>query len=436
MNIKRLPGFIIHYKLVSVAAFLVLASIVYLLIHWGIMCTNLEAWRHVSKVCSLHSSGTAAGILCGPLCSEKRIHSLACETLHAGKEAVFSAHWETTRLVFKASRIQSNPDQSESLFWTDTAGIKHFPSEEEFADMIRDLITNNLNLTITGEQLKRLSRLRRHHVETNPTRRNLEMENVWPLLQENEYILSILYEDRDVFPQLIGTCGTFFAVEYVKPIQTPTGVLALSDSKPEWAKSRLLVHRETFSDRCCKIVTRCDFSRCRRLKLAVMILDLLEEFDSNFVEPFHLCDVKINHFGLPPGGQRLKFLDLDAVFSKTALTRLLADGRSCEKHEDCDFFDCRSFCSSKQKCESPVVNNNLQIICEKIFLGWTLSGTIIIPGLLMSQHTTSTLAVMLRQCANPAGDVTNLPRAAVPDSLKSRLYNMLSEMEQQFSTPE
>lgn len=44
------------------------------------------------------------GILCEPLCAEKGIHSLACETLHAGKEAVFSAHWEATRLVFKASR--------------------------------------------------------------------------------------------------------------------------------------------------------------------------------------------------------------------------------------------------------------------------------------------------------------------------------------------
>lgn len=44
------------------------------------------------------------GILCEPLCAEKEIHSLACETLHAGKEAVFSAHWEATRLVFKSSR--------------------------------------------------------------------------------------------------------------------------------------------------------------------------------------------------------------------------------------------------------------------------------------------------------------------------------------------
>lgn len=398
-----------HYKSVTLLVFLFLISIVYLLIHWGIMCTNLEAWKHVSTVCSLHNSGAAAGILCGPLCSERRIHSLACETLHGGKEAVFSAHWERTRLVFKSSRIHTYSDQSEAVFWTDTAGSKHFPSEEEFTSMIKDLIANKLNLTITSHQLQRLSRLRRHHVETNPTRRNVEMENVWPLLRENEYIMSILYEDRDVFPQLIGTCGTFFAVEYVKPIQTPTTILALSDSKPEWAK---------------------------RLKLAVMILDLLEEFDSNFAEPFHLCDVKINHFGLPPGGQRLKFLDLDSVFPRTAVGRLVADGRSCKRHEDCDFFDCRSFCSANNRCESPVANNNLQIICEKIFLGWTLSGTIIIPGLLMSQHTTSTLAVMLRQCANPAGDSTHLPRAAVPDSLKSRLYNMLSEMEQQFNTPE
>lgn len=74
-----------------------------------------------------------------------------------------------------------------------------------------------------------------------------------------------------------------------------------------------------------------------------------------------------------------------------------------------------------------------QIVCEKIFLGWTLSGTIIIPGLLMSEHTTSTLAVLLRQCANPDGDTTHLPRAAASDSLKIRLHNMLKEMEKEYS---
>jgi len=51
----------------------------------------------------------------------------------------------------------------------------------------------------------------------------------------------------------------------------------------------------------------------------------------------------------------------------------------------------------------------------------------------MSEHTSSTLAVLLRQCANPDGDTTHLPRAAAPDNLQKRLYNMLSEMEQEYS---
>ncbi|TGZ32443.1 divergent protein kinase domain 1C isoform X1 [Temnothorax longispinosus] len=406
MNIRRLPGFMYHYKLATVLLTSGLFLVVYLLLHWGIMCTNLEAWRHVSTVCSQHRDGTAMGILCEPLCTEKGIHSLACETLHVGKEAVFSAHWEATRLVFKASRTKTSSEQFESLYWMDATGSRHLPSEEDFITMIKDLVINKLNVTLSRHQLERLARLRTHRVETDAVRRQLEMENLWPLLQENEYLMAILYEDRDVFAQPIGTCGTFYAVEYVRPIETPTTVLALSDSKPEWAK---------------------------RLKLAVMILNLLEELKTDFPEPLYLCDVKINHFGLPLGGQKLKFLDLDAVFPKSIVDRITNDGKSCEKHEDCDYFDCRSVCSKNKRCESPVLNNNLQIICEKIFLGWTLSGTIIIPGLLMSEHTTSTLAVLLRQCANPDGGTTHLPRAAAPDSLQKRLYNMLNEMEQEYS---
>jgi len=51
MNIRRLPGFMYHHKLATVfLAFGIL--LVYLLLHWGVMCTNLEAWRHVSTVVS------------------------------------------------------------------------------------------------------------------------------------------------------------------------------------------------------------------------------------------------------------------------------------------------------------------------------------------------------------------------------------------------
>lgn len=52
MNIRRLPGFMYHYKLATVLLMSSLFLVVYLLLHWGIMCTNLEAWRHVSTVVS------------------------------------------------------------------------------------------------------------------------------------------------------------------------------------------------------------------------------------------------------------------------------------------------------------------------------------------------------------------------------------------------
>lgn len=200
--------------------------------------------------------------------------------------------------------------------------------------MISDLVYSKLNVTIGKRQLEKLSRLRLGHQETDEKRREYEMDNVWSLLQENEYIISILYEDRDLFPRLVGTCGNFYAVEYVRPIETPTTVLALSDTTIEWAK---------------------------RLKLAVMILDLVDELDRHFPEPFYLCDIKINHFGLPIGEQRLKFLDLDAVYPKSIASRLTSDGRTCNKHEDCDYFDCRSVCSINKRCESPVMNDNLQV---------------------------------------------------------------------------
>lgn len=41
-----------HYKVITLLLFTTMLFVIYLLLHWGIMCTNLEAWRHVSNVVS------------------------------------------------------------------------------------------------------------------------------------------------------------------------------------------------------------------------------------------------------------------------------------------------------------------------------------------------------------------------------------------------
>ncbi|XP_043483604.1 divergent protein kinase domain 1C-like isoform X1 [Leptopilina heterotoma] len=407
MNIRRLPGFIYRYKIV---AFLIITSIfviVYHLNYWSVLCTNFESRRFVSELCNRQNNGNAVGILCSPLCNRKEIHSLVCENLHVGKEAVFSAQWESTKLVFKAAKTEINIEQTEFLLWEDANGFKHYPSETEFASMMKDVVFNKLNYTMSTHQLERLSRLQASKIETETKKRQLEMEYVWSLIQKQEYIMTILFEDKDVFPQLIGTCGTFYAVEYIKPIETQITVFVLSDSMPEWS---------------------------RRVKLAIMILDLLQDLETVFTEPFHICDVRINHFGLSPGGQKLKYLDLDDVYPKSVLNKKVNTNKKCKRNTDCDILGCRSICSKNKRCESPVTNNNLQLICEKIFLDWPISRLIISPGLLMSKHTNDSLAILLRQCANPNGDMSQLSRVAAPENLKLRLYNILSDMDKELSS--
>lgn len=237
-------------------------------------------------------------------------------------------------MVFKASKKASG-ENMDSVFWLDSDGAKQYPTEDEFDTMVRNVVVSKLNLTISNDQLNRLSCLGFSRAKEKSLMRQVEMQNLWFLLQDNEYLCSILYADRDIFPQLLGTCGPFFAVEYVDPVEMSSSVMSMGESREEWAT---------------------------RLKLAVLIMDMLDELETNLAEPFHLCDIKMSHFGLTKGSQRLKFLDLDSVLPRTVAGRVTADGRHCTRHEDCDFFDCRSKCNAAtSRCDLPVTNNNFQV---------------------------------------------------------------------------
>ncbi|XP_066257589.1 divergent protein kinase domain 1C [Euwallacea similis] len=396
--IRRLPGILYTYRYPAYSAGIIVSTFVYLLFRWNLLCVNLQAWQHVKRLCHLYDQGLAIGSLCAPLCVSKDINSLTCHSFQTTKQPVFSAEWHNIKLVFK-----SVPTDVQPIHWHDN-GVLKYPTEKEFLSTIRTIVKRKLNLTLAYDTAVRLARLKPSYEEKNVLKRRLEMESLWNLLQDNEYLLSTIFTDKDVFPQLIGTCGGYFAVEYLEPLpfSHSTAVFSLGDSKEDWGL---------------------------RLRVALQILELLDELETSFREPFHLCDIKMNHFGVTSDKKKLKFIDLDEVFPRTIISSIFKDIISCNGDEDCDFLDCRSFCNkSIHKCHSNVGNNNLQIICEKIFLGWRMSNTIIVPGLLMSQHTPSELASILRQCANPEG-LEEKVRTIPDEEVRKRLYNILYEIE-------
>lgn len=395
--VRRLPGFFYYHRFTIVSCLFVLLTLFYFLIRWNFICTNAQAWMHVKRMCELYAAGRAIGSVCAPLCTNDAINNINCHSFRSTKEAVFSGEWHKTRLVFKTAASEVH-----DLHWHDN-GVVKYPTEAEFLSTVRAIVRNKFNITISKDTAQRLSRLKPMYIETDVKKRQQELENIWMLIQDNEYLLSAIFSERDIFPQLLGTCGPYFAVEYLEPIQGLSSFLTFEENKEEWAI---------------------------RLRTAIQIVELIEELENSFQEPFHLCDIKLEHFGVVKEGSRMKFIDLVGVFPRSAINSIIKELNACDVDDDCEFFDCRSTCDVKtHRCSNQVTNSNLQIVCEKIFLGWRMSNTVMIPGLLMTPHTPAELASILRQCANPSSEFGK-SRMAPDEEIKKRLYNILIEIEQ------
>ena len=111
--------------------------------------------------------------------------------------------------------------------------------------------------------------------------------------------------------------------------------------------------------------------------------------------PLQICDVKLENFGLTFSGD-LKIIDTDMVHPDS----YLFVPRFCSKHDDCHFFDCKSFCDlGKQQCGMTRINNNLQSICEKIFDNFYMPDDALLKNVLKDSIEEKAL---LQQCSMPA----------------------------------
>ncbi len=184
----------------------------------------------------------------------------------------------------------------------------------------------------------------------------------------------------------------------------------------------------------------------KRKKLGLQFLDLVKNFDLNYLPnyvkktyqteasdivvegfeqseingepiPLQICDVKLENFGLTSNGD-LKVIDLDMIHPNSYLFH----PKYCEKHDDCHFFDCKTYCDlTQKKCNLDRINDNLQSICEKIF-----DNTFIEEDALLSHLNTDdsvSINLLVRKCAEPSFfNNSNIPLKAG----SSKMFNELS----------
>lgn len=237
------------------------------------------------------------GNLCKALCSENEIRSITCSPQRTGKEFVFTAKWNNRLVVFKSSHSKDrfgwenftinqnwqnnfppddNPSRKDPLVSkrvqdkeSRIKDIKNYKrrkrvneenvkevSEKNFENIIRGIVNDKLNLTVTKSQLESLKYLEiknKFLYSEFSEERKTEKANLYRLLQSREYIMSHLFSDREMFPQIIGTCGHFYVVEHLRSPQFNS--FFMLDDKEEWSE---------------------------RMKLAIEIMDFVEELETNF----------------------------------------------------------------------------------------------------------------------------------------------------------
>ena len=76
--------------------------------------------------------------------------------------------------------------------------------------------------------------------------------------------------------------------------------------------------------------------------------------------------LELSNFGISAQGH-VKLLDLDqAYFDRLFLGNPL---KTCRKNSDCSMYDCSGYCDRRtRRCHQRRINNNLQILCERVLL--------------------------------------------------------------------
>lgn len=207
------------------------------------------------------------------------------------------------------------------------------------------------------------------------------IDNLGALLNQEEYLFTRYFGNKKHTLNIYGTCGHFYAVEFAESLGSQISLMNFNT----------------------------------KMQTASKFIELIQSFDTNYLSngiaikdskinyrALQICDVKIDNFGLTSKGE-LKIIDTDMVHPDS----YLFTPKICDKHDDCHFFDCFSYCNFKtNKCNLNRINDNLQSICDKIFYNKYFKEDALIGEY---DEDGGKLKLFLRKCADPGNFIgTNI----------------------------
>ncbi|XP_045706112.1 divergent protein kinase domain 1C [Phyllostomus hastatus] len=356
----------------------VLAAALLLRAHPGALserCTDEKSRRILAALCRDYRGGALAGDLCEDLCVAGKLRYRRCLYYDRGKK-VLQADWRGRPVILKSKEEAFSSFRPPGPLGAPAEDGGPALPEAELLLLVAGEVRSALGLEPSASGLGPLWPGRR-----GPRWRG-QLASLWSLVQQEEFVLlSVL---RGLSPHalpVLGSCGHFYAVEYLAAGSARHRALFPLDGAPRGR------------------------GRARAVgNMALSFLDLVRQFDHGFSHRLHLCDVKPENFAIRRD-LTVVAIDVDMAFFEPKMREILE--QNCTADEDCSFFDCFSRCDLRaHRCSAQRANSNLQVVCDKIFRHWfspTLGGSAV------SLRLQRQLREAVQECADPHG-----PQAAAP----------------------
>lgn len=307
-------------------------------------CTDQKSKGILGRLCLGYQQGLLTGDLCKDLCVTQTMVYKRCLYYDKGKK-VIQADWNGQPIILK-SKLEDFLSY-DSLYLLDEQESRSIPEIDILVFTALE-IKHSLGLEVKNVTAPQL--WTKHLKDRRGSFSRAELASMWSLLQQEEYVFFQLLQDLSKHVlKMIGSCGHFYAVEYLTAGHAwHHNLFSLEELSPHsWrGSSSKALWQATNS-------------------IALSFLDLARHFENDFSHPLHLCDIKPENFAIR-ADLTVVAIDVDMAFFEPKMRDILE--QNCTKDEDCSFFDCFSHCNLKtQRCRAERSNNNLQVICDKIF---------------------------------------------------------------------
>ncbi|XP_015269661.1 PREDICTED: protein FAM69B [Gekko japonicus] len=349
---SRLPGIKVKYLFLAWLGIFVGSWVVYM--HYS---SYSELCRgHVCRmiICDQYNKGIISGSSCKDLCED---HTLALQQCLSSSPThqVYSGLWKEKEVIIKcgvseALKVDSSPDAAPRrevvLFDKPTRGT----SMDEFRDMLFNFLKSNL-----GDQPSLAALVNKiitvADVSQDGKLSLAEAKSMWALLQQNDFLLTLSLHEKEHTSKLLGHCGDLYITEKI----THTSFYNMDVPpflQPLLPSAIQRVIHQWFSP-----------AWPRRAKIAIGLLEFVEEIFHGAYGNFYICETGFRNMGYNKKYD-FKIVDLRKVATEMTIRQFLK-GRHCEQNIDCTYGkDCVAPCDKLMKlCKSDVVQPNLAKVC-------------------------------------------------------------------------